>query len=305
MEFGVILGCVITTLICLIFVIICSFSSLQVNEYGLDYSSISKTISQTPFEAGVHFLGIGHHFLIFPKTVINIEFSNERGASAGMIMGRTQDGLQVNLEISFQYKLIVKDLYNLYTRFGLKYEQVFVYQSIDILQEMATKYTASDFFTDRFNIGTEMQNKLNEYFQKEFCSSVEFFQLRKVDLPDKFEHSIQETEVQKQSISKAQAQKQKIEVELSTKLMEAEYQATVVKNLAKGDAQSIKYDGESKAKAFQEVQDAYGLQYKHIKDDLQFDNLSLTKYMKSKIIREYEGNQLIVNLDQTDAGSKK
>jgi len=43
-----------------------------------------------------------------------------------------------------------------------------------------------------------MQTKLDTYFQKEFSSIVEFFQLRKVDLPDKFEASIQETEVQKQ-----------------------------------------------------------------------------------------------------------
>lgn len=68
-------GCIATSFICMVLVIIMSFSSLQVSEYGLDYSAISKTVNPQPFEAGVHFLGVGHSFLIFPKTVRNIEFS--------------------------------------------------------------------------------------------------------------------------------------------------------------------------------------------------------------------------------------
>lgn len=86
---ALIIGAVATIVISFFFLLLCSISSLQVNEYGLDYSSISKTVNLTPYEAGIHYLGVGHHFLIFPKTVINIEFSHEHGASAGMIMGRT------------------------------------------------------------------------------------------------------------------------------------------------------------------------------------------------------------------------
>jgi len=50
-----------------------SFHSLDYNEYGLDYSSITKTvkfnynrenkISPDPRSAGFHFLGIGHSFI--------------------------------------------------------------------------------------------------------------------------------------------------------------------------------------------------------------------------------------------------
>ena len=49
--------------------LILSFSSLDYNEVGLDYSYITKTISPKIYPAGIHFLGMGHQFITFPKTV--------------------------------------------------------------------------------------------------------------------------------------------------------------------------------------------------------------------------------------------
>lgn len=67
----------------LIILLSLSFSSLDVNEYGLDYSSISKTISTDPYTAGIYFLGIGHSFKKYPRTVSTIEFSNDRARTNG------------------------------------------------------------------------------------------------------------------------------------------------------------------------------------------------------------------------------
>ena len=84
---------------------ILSFASLEVNEFGLDYSSITKTVSDRPWTGGLHFLKVGHSFLKFPKTVQTVEFSNTAPQSNGpAIKSRTQDGLEVVLEISFQFK---------------------------------------------------------------------------------------------------------------------------------------------------------------------------------------------------------
>ena len=48
---------------------------------------------------GIYFIGVGHHFIKFPRTVQTIEFSKE--SKLGGIKSRTQEGLEVNLEISF------------------------------------------------------------------------------------------------------------------------------------------------------------------------------------------------------------
>lgn len=58
-----------------------------------------------PYIGGIHFLGVGHSFIKYPKTVQTIEFSQDRTANGPSINSRTNDGLEVILEISFQYKL--------------------------------------------------------------------------------------------------------------------------------------------------------------------------------------------------------
>lgn len=69
-EFTSLCGtCCATSSFILFIMIIISFSSLDYNEVGLDYSSITKTISPKIYTAGIHFLGIGHSFITFPKTV--------------------------------------------------------------------------------------------------------------------------------------------------------------------------------------------------------------------------------------------
>ena len=95
--------------ICCLFILvggillILGYSVLEATEYGLDYSWVSKNVDKTIYENGLHFLGIGHSFIRFPKMVQTIEFSKERNANQGPVQSRTADGLEVILEISFQY----------------------------------------------------------------------------------------------------------------------------------------------------------------------------------------------------------
>ena len=97
-------GCICCTTCCIGFLlIIFGFSSLEATEFGLNYSWISKTISPHVKENGLYFIGIGHSFIKFPKTVQTIEFSNEPNSNRVPIESRTSDGLEVTLEISFQY----------------------------------------------------------------------------------------------------------------------------------------------------------------------------------------------------------
>lgn len=46
------------------------------------------------------------------------------------------------IELEMIFRLIVKDISKLFTKFGMDYEKVFIYQSIDILLELVRKITA-------------------------------------------------------------------------------------------------------------------------------------------------------------------
>jgi len=66
-----------------------------------------------------------------------------------------------------------------------------------------------------------MQNKLNKTFAEECFSTVDYYQLKSIDLPDEYEKAIQETEVKKQDIHKAEAEKLKMQIEMETKVKQA------------------------------------------------------------------------------------
>ena len=161
------------------------------NEYGLDYSGITKTIDKNIFSAGIHFLGVAHSFIKFPSTVQTYEFSNSYEADGPAIRSRTQDGLEVELEVSFQYLYKPESLYQLYMTYGTEFRTPCQKIAIDILTDTTTKYSATRFFFDKEEISGDMHRILNNSTFSAFCfSTVEYFQLKNIDLPDEYEKAI-------------------------------------------------------------------------------------------------------------------
>jgi hypothetical protein len=289
--------CCVCGCVTLLLVLLMSFSSLEFNEYGLDYSSISKSADPTPYSGGIHFLGVGHHFILFPKTVQTLEFSDEKLANGPPITSRTFDGLEVTLEISFQYKLIYEHLFDLYMTYGEDYQRFYTNIAVDILTDAATNYTAYDFFMDRSKIGGSMQNALNEQFKSICFATIDFFQLRSVDLPDKFEDAIQLSEVKKQDIQKAYAEMNKTVVELETVKMTANLQMNVTINIAIGEASAILAQNNASVNSFKAVQSAQSASYLALKKSLNLTNDQLLEFMKAKVVRDHVDDNLVVSLN--------
>ena len=282
--------------------IIFGFASLEATEFGLNYSWISKNISPNIKENGLYFIGIGHSFIKFPKTVQTIEFSKQKTANKGPIQSRTSDGLEVTLEISFQYVLTKDKIYELYNKYGSNYNYIFQNIAVHTLTEEATKYTAYNFFMDRGKIKDDFQNELNEIFQQLCYSTIVFLQLRSVDLPSLFEESIQESEVKKQDILRAKAEQNKIMIEVDTKIKAAEYQKDVVINMAEGEAEAIYKQNKADVESLMKMQETQVNVYKNLKNTLGLDNSKLLNLMKSKLIKGYNGedNGLILNMNLPD-----
>jgi hypothetical protein len=68
---------------------------------------------------------------------------------------------------------------------------------------------------------------LDKVFSESCYSNIQFLQLRSVDLPVKFEESIQLSEVKKQDIKKAEAELNKVIVEVDTRIKSADFQKEV------------------------------------------------------------------------------
>ena len=275
------------------------FAALEATKFGLNYSWISKSISPNVKENGLYFIGIGHSFIKFLKTVQTIEFSNIKTANQGSIQSRTSDGLEVTLEISFQYILQKDQIYKLYSKYGKYYNYIFQNIAVHTLTEEATKYTAYNFFMDRGKIKDDFQFELDKIFQKLCYSNIKFLQLRSVDLPTLFEASIQESEVKKQDIQKAKAEQNKIIIEVDTKIKAAEFQKDVIINKAEGEAEAIYKQNKADVESLMKMQETQVGVYKALKKTLNLSNEKLLNLMKSKLIKGYNGddNGLILNMN--------
>ena len=283
-----------TVVLVIVVYIFSSFSSLELNEYGLDYSGIFKTVDQSPYTSGIHFLGFQHSFIRFPKSVQTVDFTN--GGDAGIIESRTQDGLEVLLEISFQYELEVSKIYDLYMNFDTSYQNNLILISTDVINKVSNNYTAYDFFVLRNEISGVMETSLTRRLRSEMGIGIKFFQLKDVDLPNSFEDAIQTTEVKKQDIEKAKAEKSKVVVEIETKLQKAKQNQEIILNKAYGEANRTTLNNYATLKSFNVTERSIVDGLKELKSTAEFNNQQLLNYIESKIIENYKGSHMIISI---------
>jgi len=94
-------------------------------------------------------VGLGHAFHRYEISLNTIELSNDKGATLPMIKCRTKDGLELDLEISLQYKVVKEEIYKVYTTYGENEKKILNRVVIDVISDTSTLYTSDDFFTKR------------------------------------------------------------------------------------------------------------------------------------------------------------
>eukprot|EP00931_Biecheleriopsis_adriatica_P061553 TRINITY_DN37011_c0_g1_i1.p1 TRINITY_DN37011_c0_g1~~TRINITY_DN37011_c0_g1_i1.p1 ORF type:complete len:306 (+),score=77.07 TRINITY_DN37011_c0_g1_i1:72-989(+) len=273
-----------------------SFASLEYTELGLNYSLVSSSVENKAYSAGLYILGPGHSFIRFPSTVQTIQFSTEHDSNGPLLRSRTSDGLEVALEISFQYQLNVTTLPDLYRKFGMDYNYVYVNMAMDLLTASATGFNATAFFNDRQTISMGMESELKDHFLNEAFAEVPFFQLRSVSLPPSFEKAIQETEVQKQDIQTASAEKGNQEVQMQTKVLQAQQQAHAIELAANASAQSVLLDAEAYVAQFKLTQQLQAESFKSLYEKLGNNETLLLDYMRARAMRDHPDHLSVVGM---------
>ena len=100
-------------------------------------------------------------FIKFPRTVVNIEYSDSRYANGPAIETRTSEGLALKLHASFQYQLIREEIPALYKLTNIRYEETYIRQAKKIILQEAGRYAAPDYWEKRNEIGRDIERKLN------------------------------------------------------------------------------------------------------------------------------------------------
>ncbi len=249
----------------------CSWQKVHTLEYALDYDYLTQHISAHTLGSGLHFLGGPWHRLIrYPGTLQNMQFSTD-DSPHDELHARTADGLQVVLEITFQYQLLVDEVHDLYQDFGEDgYLPVYFDVASHLISEDAAQYSAYEFFNSKQTIAMAMQKTMDAYFKEHLHANVISLQIQSSRLPTEFNDAITDTVTQQQNITNTEKFVDSMTVSLATEVLAAQKKANATVATAKGAAKQLllqaeaaatieTQNGEAQAAAFERVQSVLGL----------------------------------------------
>lgn len=263
--------CGVLTVTALVF----SFASLAPTEMALKYNYVLHSVNPVPVtDPGILFTGPFTGLIRFPKTIQTLDFS-----SKDLLDGRTQDGLPLVLGLAFQYRLLPDGIYNLYRSFDVNYVQVYNLVGIHIVTELATKFTAYQFFNEKQKIAEVMRQKLDEYFTESLYATVESLQINEDDLPLAFTETILTAATTKQNITRMQKTRDAKIVEFQTARLVAQAQANVTIQQALGQKARILQNGNADAAIIEAFVEAELQAYGKIHRDLGLSGDELIKYI--------------------------
>lgn len=288
-------------IVMLVVLIAISFKSLNVEEYGLCKSSWSKTIEDEPYTNGRHFIGPFKKFVKYPNTLQSIIMSDtDMDAVEPAILSRTKDGVEVSLEISFQYQLILTKLRELYFMYGEEHERIIKYVAIDGITDMATEFTAYEFFNNRTAVDSYMQDGMVQKFNSSLSGIgyLQEFQLRDYTLPPDFEAAIEAAEVARQDATRITIQRDNDLIEAQTRQFEVEKgDAVIARQTALAMANNTVVNNTRDIQQFNFTQSQNMLSFGILQDNLELSSCELIEYMKTTAVIEHVEGNTVLGLD--------
>jgi len=252
---------------------------------GIRYSTFSKAADLFDvYHPGLYLIGPFNNFILFPSDVRHIEFTNiQRIQSAGLryapLHTRTKEGLGLHLQVSLQYRLIPSNISALYSEFNQNYEQVFVSSVRDVLIKAASEYEASQLWEERDLFSQKMQKMVDKELRKTYAECWGL-QLMVIDLPNGFETSIVQTQVQKQLMFIREQQQISTQIRAETSVIQAEFDRKVKVILADGHANFTITTKEAQATAEKQKIQTESEALRTIRQRLNIDPPGLIRYQQ-------------------------
>jgi len=249
------------------------FKKLSVNEVGIDYSANSLTINTKElYHNGIHFIGVGHSFIRYPKLQLEINMEGIKSIHA-----RTNDGLVVVLETRVMYTLDadIQSLASLYLMFKDDYEVPIENICRSVLRDVASEFKGFQFWLERKFITDTMKDRLQNRLEDVFIH-VTTFLFSSFKLPAKFQEAIKETEVQQQLMYTVQYELEQIDQAAQAQMLEAQQQVLQIAAVTNAAVQAIELDATAQVYKLNVTiaQESEG--YKYIKQEMNFTNDELT-----------------------------
>jgi len=203
----IVLLVIIGLLIGFIFFVI-SFRTIRFDEYGIRYSNITLDFVDTSliWGPGLHLVPFHHNFLIFPRMVQTIDFSDDDEFTPHLraMDARTLNGVNLDIDVSFQYQFTTPptNLFPFFRKFGTNYQAFLILVARSVIQDVCSLFTAQQFFTQRSTIAGALHAALDAELQRQTNGTMNVFsfQFRKLVVGTKFNEELLELQLAQEGV---------------------------------------------------------------------------------------------------------
>jgi len=286
--------CCCSSMITLIVLLSISFHTIDQLEYGLNYNSISLQVEDRVYGPGLEFLGVGHYFIRYPSDTQTITFDADDN---GRLQTRTSDGLPVRLSVIFQYRYNQARLRELYLKYERKEVEVYENTAKAVIANVATNFTATNFFNDKEAISIYMQEALTRLFTEKMMANIDSFQITRVELPGEFQNAILASIEAKQNITATERYLENMRVTFAQQLLVANQTKQQTIALARGTAAQRIQQAEASATVIEQNVEAEMYAYGNLTEHVDLNSSEGLSYIWWSSQLESQGKDYLVGVD--------
>jgi regulator of protease activity HflC (stomatin/prohibitin superfamily) len=268
-----------------------SFETIDPLHAALKQNTVTKKIDTQVFISGRYFIGLTYDFVKFPTT-LQLAVLESGSSDYGDINVATSGSSTVSLKVSYQYRLQISNLKDLYEKYGATgYHAQIITQSVEAIKKVAQLYTITDYFEKRRIISEAMHVECNKELADDFAV-VELFQLREINPPAATETDIVNKIIAQQNVIIAEVEQESALVRAESAFYIAEAEADVVVINAIADREATLLIGNATASRITTHLNASAMAFQNLSNVMGYTTEQLLSHMMLEHVR---------TLDQSDA----
>ncbi len=278
-----------------------SFHYIQYNEYAFVRNKFGKTNTGNVITQGRYFYPLTYDVIRFPATYTEVQFFGNDAQSVF-----TKEGYQIQLSISFWFKIPPESLAHIYNKYSMNYKNSIINEAKLIIKNLAgTANTGlnvelEQYITDRRNISNIIADVLSKELYNEFKIDVptKYVTLLFIRIPDTLINQYSRTveQIQKNQLEQNKQALEQIKAETQTFVTNTKVQTDFILNSAKIEAERIVMN--SKAFANNIVTSSRGKGLKIMMDNLNITSPdNITRMIRIMSLSESQHNKVFYNMD--------
>ena len=273
-------GTCLSILILVIVLIATGVTTISSTEVGIEYKTVVAYLVPEPILEGLHPITPFSSIIRWP-----IIYQTTAFTGPDIIDCNSKDGLQMNLDVSFQYVPQVGKIYDLTMRYKDfdNYKLVLNSTARSSIRHTCSDFTSVDFQQSRSLVHNQMENDVRKSIQDVLFSDVIELQLKNIDRPKAYENSVEAAEAARSDIPLALNEREQKMTSVQTKLVESRQAANKTLDSANKRAEVILTAANIEAETISHWYDVRKNVYSRVKSVLGLSVEELLSYLGNEL----------------------